>query len=86
MASTAYSIVSLDQLPKPNVISVSVIKSAVFDPDHNLGVGFNGLSAEEVRTLVDCAIKIEQARTGDVLTPTEYGNRFAALDLGDEPC
>ncbi len=49
--------------------------------DRDLAVGFAGLTRDEVATLIDCAIKIEQARTGDVLTPTEYGNRFSGLDL-----
>lgn len=46
-------------------------------------VVFEGLTADEARTMIDMAIKLEQARTGDVLTPTEYGNRFSGLDLDD---
>jgi hypothetical protein len=66
---------------KPSLITTKVFKLPVFNPGHGLAVGFEGLNAEEVATLIDCAIKIEQARTGEVLTPTEYRDRFSGLDL-----
>lgn len=75
----------LDDLAKAGAIKTHILKLPVFNPDdRNLAVSFEGLSPDEVRTLIDASIKIETARTGDVLTPTEYGNRFSGLDIGDE--
>jgi hypothetical protein len=67
-----------DRFIKPSLIKTTVLKLPAID---RLAVGFEGLNADEVRTLIDCAIKIEQARTGDILSPTEYGNRFSGLDI-----
>lgn len=53
--------------------------------DRDIAITFDGVTADEARTLIDMAIKIEQARDGDVLTPTEYGNRFSGLDFDDGP-
>lgn len=55
--------------------------ASVQGSDRDIAITFEGVTADEARTLIDCAIKIEQARTGDVLTPTEYRNRFSGLDL-----
>lgn len=49
--------------------------------ERDIALVLSNITADEARTLIDCAIKIEQARNGDVLTPTEYGNRFSGLDL-----
>lgn len=67
---------------QPRLINTTVCKLPMRqDEAHGLAVGFDGLSADELRTLIDCAIKIEQARTGDVLSPTEYRNRFSGLEF-----
>ncbi len=73
----------LDQLVKSDAIKAHILKLPVFADGRNLSVTFELLSADEVRTLIDTSIKIEQARTGDVLTPTEYGNRFSGLEFDD---
>jgi hypothetical protein len=67
----------LSALAAPRLIDTHVCKLLNGD----LAVGFEGLNSEEVATLIDCAIKIEQARTGEVLSPTDYGDRFSGLDL-----
>ena len=78
MAST----VKLADLIKPQLIKTHVLKLlTACSPSYDIAVSFRGLNAEEVATLIDCAIRIEQARTGEVLSPTEYGNRFSGLDL-----
>jgi hypothetical protein len=74
--------IDLDGEIKINVIKLPIWQSRSADGGYrNLAVSFNGLTRDEVATLVDAVIKIEQARTGNVLTPTEYGNRFSGLDL-----
>ena len=71
----------LSTVAKPSLIITTVVKLHMMPEPNNVAVGFERLSPDEVRTLIDCAIKIEQARTGDVLSPTEYRNRFAGLDM-----
>ena len=63
------------------LINTTICKLPMCSGDHDLAVGFEGLNSMEVATLIDCAIKIEQARTGEILSPTEYGDRFSGLDL-----
>ena len=63
------------------LIETRIVERYTHNPNYNLGISFEGLSAEEVATLIDCSIKIEQARTGEVLSPTEYGNRFSGLEI-----
>lgn len=72
----------INDFANPQAITTTIIKLPHFNTERNLAVGFEGLTADEARTLIDMSIKIEQARTGDVLSPTEYGNRFSGLDLG----
>jgi hypothetical protein len=82
MVSTAAN--DLSSIAKPKLIGVCMLKlppAMHHDPDHDLAISFDGLNSEEVRTLIDCAIKIEQARTGDVLSPTDYGERFTGIDM-----
>lgn len=80
MASLALSASVTTQMIKTTVERLPPTSGSGYD----LAVYFSGLSADEMRTLVDCAIKIEQARTGNVLTPTEYRNRFSGLDFDVE--
>jgi hypothetical protein len=74
----------LNSIAKPKLIGVCMLKlppAMHDDPNHDLAISFDGLNSEEVRTLIDCAIKIEQARTGDVLSPADYGERFTGIDM-----
>lgn len=80
MVSIANS--SLGLIAKPSLINTSVLKLMNRQPGLDIAVGFEGLSTDEARSLIDFAIKLEQTRTGDVLSPTEYGNRFSGLDIG----
>lgn len=65
----------------PRVIKTSVFRLPPSNVNYDIVVGFEGVTVEEARLLIDFAIKLEQTRTGDVLSPTEYGNRFSGLDF-----
>ena len=66
---------------KPRLIKTKLLKPETPDwPDH-YGLSFAGLTQPEAIALIDCVIKIEQARTGEILSPTECGDRFLGLDL-----
>ena len=71
----------MTDLIKPRLINTTICKLPACGPSYDLAVGFEGLNSTEVATLIDCAIKIEQARTGEILSPTEYGDRFSGLDI-----
>jgi hypothetical protein len=77
---------ALKEAEMASTINPNLIKTTAFLLPGRLGpdavaVGFEGVTVEEARALIDFVIKLEQARTGDVLSPTEYGNRFSGLDL-----
>lgn len=68
----------------PDKIRTDIFRVANAGLERDLSVSFTGLTRDEASVLIDAAIKIEQARNGDVLTPTEYRNRFSGLDFDVE--
>lgn len=73
----------INDFANPHAVTTRILKLPPRSgTERDIAIIFEGVTAEEARTLIDMSIKIEQARTGDVLSPTEYGNRFSGLDLG----
>lgn len=74
----------LNELAKSGAIKTHIFKLPMMTigGERDLAVRFEGLSRDEVETLIACMLKIEMARPGaEVLTPTEYRGRFSGLDI-----
>lgn len=64
----------------PDKIKVDIVRMAegTFD---DLTLRIERLTPDEARDIIAKVIELEQRRTGDVLSPTEYGNRFSGLEF-----
>ena len=71
----------LDALARNGAIKTHVMRMVEKGTERNVALGIEGLTANEARDIVVKVIEIEQARTGDILSPTEYANRFSGLDF-----
>lgn len=81
MASMSDLTDALDARARSGAMKTHIDRLPEFATARNLRYTVEGLTSDELQSLIMKVIEIETARTGDVLSPTEYRNRFSGLDI-----